>query len=73
MEINKILIYKAADLARKHSLRGYDAIKLAKALEAKQNRMSSGLTSITLLSADSDLNGAAMTEGLLVENPSNYP
>ena len=73
IEINEILIYKAAALARKHTLRGYDALQLAAALETEHRRISSGLAPITLLSADIDLNDSAVIEGLIVENPNNYP
>jgi hypothetical protein len=32
-----------------------------------------GLPLVTFVSADSELNAAAASEGLLVENPNNYP
>jgi len=54
-------------------LRGYDAVQLAAALEANDERLANALTPLTLVSADTELNTAAQAEGLNVENPNNYP
>jgi hypothetical protein len=51
-------------LARRHGLRGYDAVQLAAALEVHAN-----VPSLTLLSADANLDTAATGEGLLVDDP----
>ena len=60
-------------LAEQHGLRGYDAVQLAAALElhAVRNRM--GLTPLTFVSADSALNTASQTEGLMVDDPNAHP
>ncbi len=72
VEISESLINEAANLAKKYALRGYDAVQLAAALETEKERLTIGLTSLTLLSADTDLNAAAVSEGLTVDNPNNH-
>jgi predicted nucleic acid-binding protein len=68
VDISTVLLDHAADLARTHVLRGYDAVQLAAALAV------SGLVpSLTLISADGDLNTAALAEGLAVDNPNAHP
>ncbi|MGO9469479.1 MAG: hypothetical protein ACLQIB_44780 [Isosphaeraceae bacterium] len=49
-------------------MRGYDAVQLAAALQVH-----SQIPSLTLLSADADLNAAAVAEGLSVDDPNNHP
>lgn len=73
IEISEDLINEAGRLAKKHALRGYDAIQLAAALETEKERVALGLSSLTLLSADTELNDAAVSEGLTVDNPNNHP
>ena len=60
-------------LATKHALRGYDAVQLASALEANDERLANGLQPLILVSADTKLNTAAQAEGLVVQNLNNYP
>lgn len=67
------LVDEAANLARKYALRGYDAVQLTTALQTQQKRANLGLSPLTLLSADTDLNAAAIAEGLAVDNPNNHP
>ncbi len=67
------LVDEAKNLAKKYALRGYDAVQFATALQTNQKRTNSGLQPLTLLSADSDLNDAAIAEGLSVDNPNNHP
>lgn len=71
--VSESIVLEASRLAEKHALRGYDAVQLASALAANQNRISNGLTPLILVSADDELNTAAQAEGLTVENPNNYP
>lgn len=73
IEVTPILVSAAMSLAAKHTLRGYDAVQLAAALEANDERIANGLPPLTLVSADTDLNAAAQVEGLNVENPNNHP
>ena len=72
VEISETLILEAARLAEKHALRGYDAVQLAAALETQAKRAARSLPPLTLLSADTDLNAAAVSEGLTVDNPNNH-
>jgi predicted nucleic acid-binding protein len=73
VEITPGLIAAAMQLADTHELRAYDAVQLAAALELNGRWLSAGLGGITLVSADRDLNTAAIAEGLTVENPNNHP
>jgi predicted nucleic acid-binding protein len=68
VDISARLIARAAMLARKHGLRGYDAVQLAAALETQ-----GPITTLTLLSSDTELNAAATLEGLTVDNPNLHP
>lgn len=68
IEVSTSLVDQAAALARKHGLRGYDAVQLAAAPEAQAR-----LPSLTLLSADAALNAAARAEGLAVDDPNSHP
>ena len=72
VEISEDLINGAAKLVKKNALRGYDAVQLAASLETEKERIALGLSSLTLLSADTDLNDAAIAEGLTVDNPNNH-
>ncbi len=72
-DISFAIVTSAMSLANKHALRGYDAVQLAVALKTNQENMSFGLPPITFVSADNDLNNAALATGLSVENPNNYP
>jgi len=73
VELSAVLVDDAVALARKYALRGYDAVQLATILEVHNERTALGLSSLPLLSADTDLNAAALSEGLTVDNPNNHP
>ncbi len=73
VDLTADLITSATDLATKYALRGFDAIQLATALSASYNVVGTGRDSLVFVSADSDLNAAAASEGLRVENPNYYP
>jgi predicted nucleic acid-binding protein len=73
VDVMPFLIEQAADLAENHALRGYDAMQLAAALAINNERIASGLSAITLISADGALNAAAITEGLAVDDPNAHP
>ena len=68
VEVSARLVAQAATLARRHALRGYDAVQLAAALEIHATD-----SSLTLLSADAELNTAATAEGLALEDPNSHP
>jgi uncharacterized protein len=71
--INDSLIARAMTLAEIYGLRGYDAVQLAAGVELNRLRRTAGLSPLTLVSADRQLNSAATSEGLLVEDPTAYP
>jgi len=68
VEVTAGLVAHAAALARHRALRGYDAVQLAAALAIRVQ-----VPALTLVSADGDLNSAAIAEGLLVEDPGSHP
>ncbi len=68
VEVSAGLVAQAATLARRHGLRGYDAVQLAAVLEIHATD-----PSMTLLSADAELNTAALAEGLSVDDPTSHP
>jgi uncharacterized protein len=68
IEVSAGLVAQAASLARKYALRGYDAVQLAAAREVH-----SQVPSLTLLSADADLNASSSSEGLLADDPNSHP
>lgn len=68
VEVSAAVVAQAATLARGHALRGYDAVQLAAALEVH-----SQAPTLTLISADADLNAAAHAEGLAVDDPNTHP
>jgi hypothetical protein len=73
LEIGPEISDLAMELAEEHGLRGYDAVHLASALRLQEVRSTLGLATLTFISADKDQLQIAVTEGLLVENPNNYP
>lgn len=72
VDIPRLLISQAADLAQMHGLRAYDALQLAAALQVHNERCAFSLPGLVLVSADLALNAAAMAEGLNVEDPNTH-
>ena len=72
IDLSANLVDDAVALARQYALRGYDAVQLATALEVHNQRKTLGLSTLTLLSADTDLNTAAVSESLVVDNPNDH-
>lgn len=70
--LTEAIIRNAASLARKHGLRAYDAVQLAAALETSRITAKVAATQLTVVSADAELNAAAMAEGLNVEDPNHH-
>jgi predicted nucleic acid-binding protein len=66
--MSNALIDRAAGLARTYALRGYDAVQLAAALEVW-----SQIRTAVLISADAELNAAAVSEGMPVDDPNSHP
>lgn len=67
------IVDHAMTLAEKHGLRGYDSVQLATVVNFHAKRSTNNLSPLIFVSADDKLNAAAQVEGLLVENPNNYP
>lgn len=72
VEITPATLNEAMLLAEKHALRGYDAVQLASAIEANNRRTSPNLSSLTLVTADADLNAAGAAEGLSTDDPNDH-
>ena len=72
IEITPAFLTRAMALAETHALRGYDAVQLAAAVEVNIRGATLGLPVLTLVSADGELNVAAASEGLVVEDPSMH-
>jgi len=72
IELTPILFTNAILAARKHHLRAYDAVQLAVALVIQRRRQDAGFGTVTLISADRDLNTAATAEGMTVDDPNTH-
>ena len=72
IEMTPTVITRAMQLAKTHGLRGYDAVQLAAALIVQKMRETLGLSALELVSADGDLNNAAATEDLTLDNPNSH-
>jgi uncharacterized protein len=73
LEMTPALFTEAMLAARKHGLRAYDAVQLTVALEVNRFNHKTNFESVTLISADRDLNTAAIAEGMTVEDPNLHP
>ena len=73
MEFIPFLATFAMNIADIHGLRAYDAIQLAAAVDANDQRQFFGLSPLTFVSSDRELNNAARREGLLVDDPNEHP
>ncbi len=72
VEVSPPIIKTAMTLAKNYTLRGYDAVQLASALQANTDRIAAGGSPLIFISADNHLNSAATAEGLTVDNPNNH-
>ena len=72
IDLTPPLIARAMAFAETHGLRGYDAVQLATAVEVHVRGFPLGLSALTLVSADGELNMAARAEGLIVEDPNTH-
>jgi predicted nucleic acid-binding protein len=73
LDISESLLSGAVALVRLYELRAYDAMQLAAAVALNQARIDAGLAEIILVSADLELNSAAQSERIVVEDPSDHP
>ena len=72
IETTPQIVRTAMTLAKNHTLRGYDAVQLASAIQANQDRIAIGGAPLVFISADHHLNIAAAAEGLTVDNPNDH-
>ena len=72
-QITPALINDAMTLANRHRLRAYDAVQLAAALDVYRDWSANRFGAFVFVSADKDLNAAATTEGLTVDDPNSHP
>ena len=73
VNVTEDLLREAISLAQIHALRGYDAVQLAAGKEVNRLRVALGLTPVIFVSADKELNAAALAEGLAVDDPNLHP
>ncbi|MGC8643812.1 MAG: type II toxin-antitoxin system VapC family toxin [Isosphaeraceae bacterium] len=73
LEITPALLTDAERLAEAHGLRAYDAVQLAATIELHHARSTAGLSRVTFISADQELNAAATAEALTVDDPTTHP
>jgi len=73
LEIAPAVLADAERLAESHGLRAYDAVQLAAAADLHRDRSTHGLSRLTLISADQELNAAAMAEGIDIDDPTAHP
>ncbi|MDA1190975.1 MAG: type II toxin-antitoxin system VapC family toxin [Candidatus Poribacteria bacterium] len=73
IDVDYGVILRAAGLASKHVIRGYDAVQLAVALGVRQAFQESETGSVALVSSGGELNAAARAEGLVVIDPTDMP
>jgi predicted nucleic acid-binding protein len=73
IELTLDVTARAVMLAETQALRGYDAVQLASALEVNALRLALGETALIFISADAELNAAAVAEGLTVDDPNSHP
>jgi predicted nucleic acid-binding protein len=71
--ISESVLVEASRLAETYALRGYDAVQLAAAMAASNERKLNSLSPLVIVSSDVELNDAARAEGFNVEDPNNHP
>ena len=72
VDLTPVVVARALVAARHYGLRGYDCVQLASALVVQQERLRRGLSPLTLISGDVELNHAARQESLAVEDPNSH-
>lgn len=73
IDITENIISSAMALAEKLGLRGYDSVQLAAACAVNAICVANNLPIVIFVSADNELNATAASQGLIIENPNNYP
>ncbi|MGH2350915.1 MAG: type II toxin-antitoxin system VapC family toxin [Chloroflexota bacterium] len=67
------IVQRAEDLLEAHSLRAYDSVQLASALESNARLVAAGLSPLIFVSADTRLLAVAAAERLATEDPNAHP
>ena len=70
--VSDALLGLAIQLAQLHSLRGYDAVQLAAGVETNRLLVTANLSPLIFISADKELDAAARSEGLSVDDPNAH-
>ncbi len=73
LDVTPMILTEARHLTKRYPLRAYDAVHLATAWLANQKLIMARKSPLTFICADNRLVASAEAEGLLVENPNNYP
>lgn len=73
IEITESVIISGMTLAQTYGLRGYDAVQLAAGCAVNALCLANRLPPMVFVSSDNELNVAASSEGLIVENPNMHP
>lgn len=73
IEVDQALIQSAGQLVIQYPLRAYDAVQLASALRVQSMFSQMPDIQLVFLSADNRLLNIAQSEGLVIDNPNNYP
>ena len=71
VEITEKVIQSAMQIAETYGLRGYDAIQLAAGCAVNDICIASNYPPLTFVSADHELNDAALQQGLIIDNPND--
>ena len=71
--VTDVLLRQAITLTRTYTLRGYDAVQLAAANEVNRLSLAAGAGPLLFIAADKELNAAAQSEGLMVDDPNAHP
>ncbi|MFN0278771.1 MAG: type II toxin-antitoxin system VapC family toxin [Pyrinomonadaceae bacterium] len=72
VDLTPNIVELGISLADTYGLRGSDTTQLAVGLSVRNRIVQSGIQNFTFISADNDLNSAALAEDLTVENPNNH-
>lgn len=72
LRVSGTLIHRGISMTRIYGLRANDALQLAAAVHLQERRTALSLPAIVLVSAERELNAAATTEGVLLEDPDTH-
>jgi predicted nucleic acid-binding protein len=67
--LDKDVVNRAVGLTERHPLRAADAVQLATAIAVNDDRITHGISSLTVVCSDQTLLGAGAAEGLATEDP----